>query len=87
MLLSPENPHRDIDEPEKLNRFATVEIDEEDFQLISDALHSQIKRCNNNAINCMTGYLSAGSAQKADDWRSKSEKIKELMGRLEIEMS
>ena len=87
MLLSPEAPHRDIDKPEKINRFATVEIDEEDFLFIEEALHAQIKRCNNNAVNCMTGYLSAGSLQKADDWRSKSEKLKELIDRLSVEIS
>ena len=87
MPYSPNALHNNIAPPEKLNRFATVEIDEQDFLLIEDALKSQIKRCNNNAVNCMTGYQSAWSAQKADNWRDKAERIHELIGRLAIEMS
>ena len=81
--------HRSF-EPQKTEkelRFATIQIDEADFELIYEAMMQLKKRCRQNAISCLKGYGSASSSQKSEDWKIKADDIDNLISRIATEMN
>jgi len=59
-----------------------VPLSEADFELIQQALQQLAKRCKQNAANSMSGYGSAASMTKRDEWLDKAAACNELENRL-----
>jgi hypothetical protein len=60
----------------------TIDLDEEDLELIFHALAAQEKKCKAIGNAGITGYGTASEKEKRQAWREKAEVYVELVNRL-----
>lgn len=64
------------------DRAFTTEINEQDVELLTMLLERYEKQCLAHAEKCMSGYQSGTSQLKAQEWESKAEQARELIGKI-----
>lgn len=65
----------------------TIQIDEEDFNLIAKYLSSAETKCRANAEKCLNaGYRTVSSEMKAEAYRNEADQIGDLLSRLATEI-
>jgi hypothetical protein len=66
----------------------TIEITQDDFKEIEEALLTKIKRCRNNAKFCLSegGMRKATSDDKSQEWEWKADNASNLITRIAHQM-
>ena len=72
----------DLEPREDLSPERPVYLKESDYDFLVELLDPMISKCRANAERCMTGYGSANSQMKHDEWIEKADRILALMTKM-----